>query len=213
MGGGIIHIFFKNNYIRLLYNLNHMTDCECAYPALDCPCCCKEKAVLQSLMNRLNGYECYLRTFVVPASCQNLPWSAKLAKDNTIVTGGNPKYALDRYIVGDATLSTIKVWPTIGCRCDFSKVSQALYKLNDDCWGAIPNTGATSILQILNYLSGKYQSRTGFTDSITDHMHNLLARGLTASGDDTRFGVLKGSLEYIQEAKRHYNSILTSLPC
>jgi hypothetical protein len=190
-----------------------MADCDCAYPALECPCCCKEKAVLQSLMNRLNGYECYLRTFVVPASCQNLPWSARLATGGVIVGGGNPKYALDKYVVGEATLSTIKVWPTVGCRCDFSKVSQAVYKLDNDCWGAIPNVGTTSILPVLKYLSGKYQSKTGLLASVTEEMHGLLTVDPTATAEQTRFGVLKGALEYIAEAKRHYHTILTSLPC
>jgi hypothetical protein len=195
-----------------------MSDCNCVYPALECSCCCKEKAVLQGLMNRLNGYECYLRTFVVPASCQNLPWSAQLATDNSIVGGGNPKYVLDRYVVGSATLSTIKVWPTVGCKCDFSRVSQAVYKLDNDCWGALPNSGETGVVPILKYLSGKYQLKTINPNevtqiAVTQAMHLLLTNQTTVDGRGTRFGVLKGALEYIAEAKRHYHSILTSLPC
>jgi hypothetical protein len=191
-----------------------MSDCDCAYPALECQCCCKEKAVLQGLMNRLNGYECYLRTFVVPASCQNLPWSAKLAADNAIVGGGNPRYVLHTYVVGGASLSTIKVWPTVGCKCDFSKVSQAVYKLENDCWGALPNNGETGVVPVLKYLSGKYHYKTGTeATSVTSVMYNGLTNTTSLTGDQTRFGVLKGALEYIAEAKRHYHTILTSLPC
>jgi hypothetical protein len=193
-----------------------MTDCNCAYPALECACCCKEKAVLQGLMNRLNGYECYLRTFVVPASCQNLPWSAKLAADGVIIGGANTKYGLNKYVNG-GSISTIKVWPTIGCKCDFSQVSQALYHLNDDCWGSIPDTTSTGLVKMNVYLSGKYQFKTGTAGSVAGIIGQVLANGSgaeqTLNGEQARFGVLKGAIEYIQEAKRHYHTLLTSLPC
>jgi hypothetical protein len=191
-----------------------MSDCECAYPVLDCPCCCKEKAVLEGLIKRVSGYECYLRTFVVPASCQSIPWSAPTMPVGTIVTGGNASYNLGTLIVGETdTLSHIKVWPAIGCRCKFSGISQALFKLDNDCWGPMPVTNSTGFESVGQYLSGKYQSRTQTTNNFTSVVHDLLSHPAGSDADRNRFGVMKGAIEYLQEARRHYNSILTSLPC
>lgn len=185
-----------------------MPDCECDYPVLDCPCCNKEKAVVEGLIKRTSGYECYLRTFAVPASCQNLPWSAQLGK---IGPGGNAKYNLADYVVG-GKLSFVKVWPTVGCRCDFSIVSQQLYKLDNDCWGAIPVQAGTGVVPIVQYLSGKYHSKTMGSDGpVIPTVSNLLRE--ENAQDKVRFGTVKAALEYLTEVRRHYNSILTALPC
>lgn len=190
-----------------------MGDCNCSYPMLDCRCCCKEKDVLNGLIARLNGYECYLRTFAVPASCQNLPWSAQLANTGVIIPGGSPIYGLNNLIVG-GTLSTIKVWPAIGCNCEFSRVSQAIFKFQSDCWGATPIANGTDRINMAQYLSGKYRVLGGFaTAAIEPEIRGLLANESTVTAPQSRFAVVKGAIEYIQEAKRHYHSILSNLPC
>lgn len=187
-----------------------MTDCVgCAYPELECACCCKEKAVLEGLITRLNNYEFYLRTFAVPASCQKLPWSARLISADTMIGGANPKYAISKYVTG-GNLGLIKLWPTVGCNCRFSCISMKFYKLDNDCMGVIPTNGSGGFVPMSTYLSDKYYSMTGMGAT---YIALSIIKAQVIKKENTRFGLILGAIDYIQEAKRFYNSLLISLPC
>jgi hypothetical protein len=186
------------------------SDCNCPYPALECPCCCKQKQILQGLVNRVSGYECYLKSIIVPASCQGLTLGATF---NGIVGGGNPNYKLS-YIYADYTGSsfiadttptaTINLWPAIGCRCSFSANPVPLYKNQGDCWGALPIPGANGLVSFPLYLQNTYGSAT--LSSV-----NALITGTTNTS--RTLATLKGAAEWTAEVRRVYGSILMSLPC
>ena len=119
----------------------------CNYPALECPCCCKQKAVLQGLINRVSGYECYLRTFLVPASCQGL---SNATVYTNVIGGENPNYRLG---YTHQTISRVNLWPAIGCNCSMVPYPQPLYKSQGDCWGIVPGPGANALVPFCTYLN------------------------------------------------------------
>lgn len=178
----------------------------CRYPALECPCCCKQKAVLQGLINRVSGYECYLRTFTVQASCQNLNNATTFTN---IVGGDNLNYRL-RY-VHDA-VSKINLWPAVGCECSMSPYPITLHKTQGDCWGAVPVPGEDALVPFCEWLSSTYNTDGDFT---TGGICLSVADLITETGKTTQtsLAALKGAIDWTTEIRKTYGSILATLPC
>lgn len=63
-------------------------DCESCYlPQLECLCCGKERGILESLVKRLNAYECYLRPILINASCEQIDFQENAAQTATVLGG------------------------------------------------------------------------------------------------------------------------------
>jgi hypothetical protein len=186
-------------------------DCNCPYPALECPCCCKQKQILQGLINRVSGYECYLKSIIVPASCQGMVLSTTYSN---IIQGENPNYRL-RFIYsstftgglpGSDIIPTDKInlWPAIGCQCSFTPNPVTLFKSQKDCWGTLPVPGANAMVSFPIYLTNTYGAATAAS------VNSLIAG---ATSGTSSLGALKGAVDWTSEVRRIYGSILMSLPC
>jgi hypothetical protein len=176
-------------------------DCSCPVPALDCPCCCKHKAVIQGLLNRVSGYECYLKNFLVPASCQGLSNATTYAD---IIEGNHHEYRLSLVHGG---LSNVNMWNPVGCRCVFRNYPQPLYRANADCWGHVPMAGGNSLQYFTEFLKENY-SQTNPT--IVEDVSELINGN---SFDTVRLDVIRGAVDWTTEIRKVYGSILMTLPC
>ncbi len=176
-----------------------MNDCGCAIPSLECPCCCQQRAVLTGLLKRVSGYECFLRNFLVPASCQGMSNFASFAG---IIGGRNKKYRLS---LATTEISTILMWPAIGCDCQFAPYSQALFKTDGDCWGTTPIAGTgLNIVPIAEFLDNAYGSGAFLAT------HSLLTNTTTMN---VTLRAIRGAVDWTSEVRKIYGSILSALPC
>lgn len=194
-----------------------MSDCNCPYPALECPCCCKQKAILQGLINRVSGYECYLRSIVVPASCQGLTLNSTFPN---IIPGENSNYRLSFIYATDFTFGqtpapvpdsdptdTINLWPAIGCQCSFTPNPITLYKSQGDCWGALPIPGGNALIPFPTYLANTYGT------NVLASVNALISNTTPSASVHTSLAALKGASEWASEVRKIYGSILMTLPC
>jgi len=180
---------------------NYCDSCKTPAP-LECVCCYKEKAILQSLLKRLNAYQCYLRPILIGVSEDQLSKSALATTTATVVGGFNTKFGLNNVFNTAASPIKLRIPLLVGCYCSRLSVLQKLYYHDVDGYG-FASTGNT--LEIEAFLSNTF-SASANTEAV-----NLIKNTGTTNGPTVR--AIRGATIIVEESKRIFNAMLEALQC
>ena len=177
--------------------------CEsCKMAPLECLCCCKERAILQSLLKRLNAYQCYLRPILINASCEQLSKSDLATYTSTVVGGGQNRFGLHMAFDSNASPKRLRIPLLAGCHCSRLSIQQQIYYHDTDCYGY---ASRGNVEEITEYLNNTFSTEAG------DSAFSLLTA--TSTDNQPRVSTIRGATLILEESKRVYNSMLEALPC
>lgn len=177
--------------------------CEsCKMAPLECLCCCKERAILQSLLKRLNAYQCYLRPMLINASCEQLSKSDFATHTSTVIAGGQTRFGLHMAFDSNGPQYRLRIPLLAGCHCSRLSVQQKIYYHDTDCYGY---ASRRNVDEITDYLNNVYSTDAAIS------AFNLLLSSSTNRQPTVRS--IRGATLILEESKRVYNAMLEALPC
>ena len=177
--------------------------CEsCKMAPLECLCCCKERAILQSLLKRLNAYQCYLRPILINASCEQVSKSDLATHTSSVIGGYQSRFGLHMAFDTFTTPIKLRIPLLAGCHCSRLSVQQKIYYHDTDCYGY---ASRGNVDEITNYLDLVYSTDAGL-DAVS-----LLTS--TATNNKPTVRSIRGATLILEESKRVYNAMLEALPC
>jgi hypothetical protein len=177
--------------------------CEsCKIAPLECLCCCKERAILQSLLKRLNAYQCYLRPILINASCEQLSKSDYATHTSSVIGGGQNRFGLHMALDSSNLPNRLRIPLLAGCHCSRLSIQQKIYYHDTDCYGY---ASRGNVDEITDYLNNTFSTDAG------NEAFDLLTN--TATNNQPTVRIIRGATLILEESKRVYNAMLEALPC
>lgn len=113
-----------------------MSYCEsCHLFPLECLCCRKEREILESIVKRLNAYECYLRQLLVNVSCEQLNYTEFATQTSSVLGGNQSRFRLQYAIQNTGSEHRLRIPLLAGCNCERLSMQQRIFYNDIDCYG------------------------------------------------------------------------------
>jgi hypothetical protein len=179
------------------------SDCESCYlPALECLCCGKERGILESLVKRLNAYECYLRPLLINASCEQLDYAENATQTSTVLGGNQSRFKLQFAVQNTGTEHRLRIPLLAGCNCDRLSMQQRLFYNDIDCYGY---ASRGDVQTMSTYLDNVFS-----TDAAMSAFELIDSTGTT---NQPTVRAIRGASLILQESRRVFSALLNNLPC